>query len=171
MKNILISDSEPLSNKDLILAQKIDSFIDNKDNPLPIFRESIKPGVEVKFTMKIQDDASINIESIKNRIYNFYKEIDYNLLKHFDVEERDGEFIYIGGGSGFTSKTNIYQLLDEDMGLKVVSNILDDKFQRKGHLNDINLGVAPRTLKNTIFEGNKYEMGLCKIEFKEIDRL
>ena len=53
MCGLRISDSKPLSVKNLTLCQKVDVDVKGKENDLPIVRECLKPGTEVQFTMTI----------------------------------------------------------------------------------------------------------------------
>ncbi|MDO5725885.1 MAG: type III-A CRISPR-associated RAMP protein Csm5 [Tissierellia bacterium] len=171
MKDILISDSKPISNENLILAQKID-FIKTKSgkpvkNALSTFRESIAPSVELKFEMVIKDNSEYNIEDIKDAIYHNYTDIDEAFLAEFDTEVREGELIYIGGGTGFASKTSIYSMFEKEDAVELTSKILDDKASKHNHLNDIELKISPREIKKTKVRREYLEMGLCKIEFEE----
>lgn len=178
MKNILISDSDPVSAKNLILAQKVDSFRDNGENSISNFREAIRPDTKIRFQMTLKEDFEGGIQRIIEAIEYFYSEINYNFLQHLDVEERQGNWLYIGGGSGYVSKTVTYPLLEDYgeskdgySGLEVVSNILDINFIKHKHRDDVDKGVSPRALKTTYVNGKRYEMGLCTIEFKEKDSL
>lgn len=171
MNNLLVADSEPILRENLILAQKIDRKPNRQktSKALSIYRESIKPGVEIKFNITIKDELGIGIEEIEDGIQDFYLSIDDNFLVNFDVEERDGLYIYLGGGSGFQTKTVVYPALDDfgktETNTNVVRRILDDRYPRKGHIKS---KVSPQVLKTTMYKREQLEMGLCKISFKEI---
>lgn len=171
MRNLLISDSEPIAKENLILAQKIDRKPDRQktSKALPIYRESIKPGVEIKCNLTIKDKLGTGIEEIEESIQDFYLSIDDNFLVNFDVEEREGLYIYLGGGSGFQTKTVIYPVLDDfgktETNTNVVKKILEDQYPRKGHMQS---NISPQVLKITMYKRTQLEMGLCKISFKEI---
>lgn len=168
MRNILISDSETISKSNLILCQKIDTSVNKKENKLPIFRESIKPNTRIIFQMIIKNNPYIDIDTILEAIEVLYMEIDGAFLKHFGVEEREGLLCYIGGGSGFLSKTAIYSLMDENEGKKIVNQIMQDKFPKGGHAQK-DIKVSPKTLKNTKYKNRNLEMGLCSVSFREVD--
>ncbi len=170
MKYILISDSEPLSLEDMTIVQKIDTHKDGRSNTISVFRESIKPGVKIKFQMKLKDEFDMDIEDIKTAIEEFYLDMDFYFLQEFNVVEREGSYIYIGGGSGFVSKTVVYPFMDDrENSVKVVGKILGEKFREIKHkqMAEQN-GVSPQVLKTTIYGREKMEMGLCKIDFKEV---
>ena len=62
---------------------------------------------------------------------------------------------------------------EKDRGVDIVSKILDERFKnKKSKLNHRRLaiknGVSPQVLKTTRYGRQKLEMGLCKIEFKEV---
>lgn len=174
MRHLIISDSEPLEFDDLIVTKKIDRRTDDLENQISTFRESVKPGVEIRFRMTIKDGFGFSLTEIEDAISNFYFDNDYYFLQDFGVEERPGHHIYIGGGSGFVSKTLVYPMAGEkDRGVDIVSKILDERFKnKKSKLNHRRLaiknGVSPQVLKTTRYGRQKLEMGLCKIEFKEV---
>lgn len=170
MKYLLISDSEPIDLENFVVVQKIDRNIKGKESTISTFRECIKPGTKIKFQMKIKDGLSFNINEIKNAIENFYDDVDYYFLQEFGVEEREGNYIYIGGGAGFVTKTSTYPLLGENVKAKeIVGKILEDKFRKIKHRSlAIRNDVAPQVLKVTKYKNEYYEMGLCKIDFKEV---
>lgn len=170
MKYLLISDSNPINVEDFIIVQKIDRNIKGKESTISTFRECIKPGTKIMFQMKLKDELSFNINEIKNAIENFYDDIDYYFLQEFGVEEREGEYIYLGGGAGFVTKTSTYPLLGENVKAKeIVGKILEDKFRKIKHRSlAIRNDVAPQVLKVTKYKNEYYEMGLCKIDFKEV---
>lgn len=179
MRHLIISDSEPLEFDDFIVTKKIDRRMDGGENQISTFRESLRPGVEIRFRMTIQDDFGFSLSEIEDAISNFYFDNDYYFLQDFGVEERPGQHIYIGGGSGFVSKTLVYPMAGErDHGVKIVSEILEEQFKNKKSENKkfeishrrlaMKNGVSPQVLKTTRYGRQKLEMGLCKIEFKEV---
>lgn len=170
MKYLLISDSDPINVEDFIIVQKIDRNIKGKESTISTFRECIKPGTLIKFQMKIKDGLAFNINEIKNAIENFYNDIYYYFLQEFGVEERKGNYIYLGGGAGFLTKTSTYPILGENKKAKeIVGKILEDKFRKIKHRSlAIRNDVAPQVLKVTKYKNEYYEMGLCKIDFKEV---
>ena len=125
---------------------------------------------KIKFQMKIKDEFGLDIRDIKSSIEKFYNDIDYYFLQEFDVQFREGTYIYIGGGSGFVTKTSTYPYLGENKKAKeIVGKILADKFRKIKHRDlSVKNGVSPQVLKLTKYKNEYYEMGLCKIDFKEV---
>lgn len=169
MKYLLISDSKPISVEDFIIVQKIDKNVKGRESSISTFRECIKPGTKIKFQMKIKDEFKMNIEDIKSAIEKFYNDIDYYFLQEFGIEEREGAFIYLGGGTGFVSKTSTYSVLgDNEESIDIVGKILSQRTDSR-HMKWTKMNnIAPQALKLTKYKNEYYEMGLCKISFKEV---
>lgn len=169
MTNLLISDSDPIEIENFVVVQKIDENVKGRESAISTFRESIKPGTKVKFQMKIKDEFEMDIEDIKEAIEIFYSDIDYFFLQEFDVKKREGNYIYLGGGTGFVSKTSTYPVLGEnENSTEIVGKILTQRTdKRHGKWTRMN-NIAPQALKLTKYKNKHYEMGLCKIDFKEV---
>ena len=62
---------------------------------------------------------------------------------------------FVGGGSGFVSKTVIYPLFGEKEGIETVKNIFDRTNVPKTHQHykDTRMGVSPHILKCTRYQG------------------
>ncbi|MDR3259703.1 MAG: type III-A CRISPR-associated RAMP protein Csm5 [Fusobacteriaceae bacterium] len=169
MSGIKISDSKPLSVRDLILCQKIDVLppkkYDGKKNPLNILRECIKPKIDIEFSITI--DTKIfpyDMDEIQEMITTYNNDYQKKFVSVFDKTDTPcGEnTIYIGGGVGFPTKTIIYGLYERKDAVEIVSKMLESMFSEKHkHNEDITLGVSPHTLKCTKLNGRLYEMGKC----------
>lgn len=167
-KYLQISDSDPISKDKLILSQKIDVGINTNENNISIYRESIRPGETIKFQMVLDDRFIMDIEEIKDAIRDFFSDVDYYFLQHFGLPERKGSYIYLGGGSGYVSKTLTYPIFD-DKGFEYAKRILDRKSPGKGHRHV--KFASPQRVKMTNYNRKLLEMGLCEISFKEVDRV
>ena len=170
MAGIRISDSKPLSQEDLILCQKIDVAPNGESNRMPILRECIRPGVKIKFMLTI--DASITsilvgdiIEAI-NIFLDSYNESFDSKFKNYD--DFDKNVIYLGGGSGFVSKTILYPLLGSNAVSsvsKIIENTLPSKMKNEHkHYQDVRKGVSPHTIKKTMYADHLLSFGACKIK-------
>lgn len=174
-----ISDSKPLPHNALGLYQKIDSLPDGNVRKLPILRECIKPGVKIAFTAEIDPNIfPYSPDDILHCIDEMYSNEQEKFLRHFPkMPVYSGNMIYVGGGSGYITKTAVYSLFkDKDRAVRNASVILDNtdsknKGRKVGkHLDDPSkYGVSPRMRKITLSNGNKYEFGLCRIDFSEKD--
>ena len=169
LSGMRISDSKPMSVKDLILCQKIDKNIDGKDRVLPIFRECLKPKIKIYFDMTI-DESICNyrkediLEAVKYFFYNTNKQ-----YKKYGALSPDRKYVItIGGGAGYISKTDPYNMYSDKEAVQVVSNILETYTPKAhGHRGDSRKGVSPHTLKITKYSGRTYQFGQCEIKITE----
>lgn len=114
MAGFIVSDSEPLSVEDLTLAQKVDVHVKKGAKNLPSVRECLKPGTDIVFTITI--DTSI-CPYTKQDIIESINYFDDNYNKYFvepftAVEYIGDGSVFLGGGSGYASKTAVYPLYD-----------------------------------------------------------
>lgn len=109
MRYVSVSDSKPLSLNDLVFVKKYDKFSKHDDgqhkydmgnlsdndyfsgNALNIYRESLKPGVVIEFTLTIDErlDSFIKLDAssmngILKRSMDMYEE---SFLKHYEYED------------------------------------------------------------------------------------
>lgn len=191
MAGIRISDSHPLSSENLVLCQKIDIKTDkeqNRKNRINLLRECIKPGTQVEFDLTIEPGLAKGItkDYILQAIKGFYDHCSVVFLSAYkDVCGRqkccEPYLIYLGGGSGYVSKTISYPLLFDKnaegpeneiqkavFGVsKIIHSTLKAPLQTiHRHSNDVNLGTSPHTIKVTQYEDNIYEMGLCSVNIE-----
>lgn len=181
MSCLRISDSRPLSTKDLILCQKLDMFTTGKYNPINVMRECIRPEVKIEFEMTIDDRFPYTVEEIleavKNFVIRYYNSYSIPFLKQNpELEKPRINYIWLGGGAGFVSKTVIYPMLhkkeenDKQLARKdsvdTIANILTKTVNNPehDHEGDRSRGVSPHTLKITKCQGKMYEFGKCALK-------
>lgn len=125
MRYVSVSDSEPLTTRDLIFVKKYDRFANSdpgnhkptmgrisqdpsyrQGNALNIYRECIKPGASVVFKLDIDDridaylgDLTLDHAGITTILENAYKLYSKCFLDRFDTETAG----ITAGGSGLTS--------------------------------------------------------------------
>ena len=181
---IRVSDSEPLSVSDLVLCRKTDLLPDyEKENSISVKRECLKPGTKVKFSLEI-DESLFDIDSKKLISYIDDNYIMYHnaYLLMFPEEaqhapQKGEHLLYLGGGSGYATKTTVYPMYTEDeinRAVKTVQKIMVDttSTKRDGDLHKHRFDferyeVSPHTLKIAKIGGRIYEMGLCKVDISE----
>lgn len=169
-----ISDSKPLDVADLTLCQKIDLRTDGGENNLPLRRECLRPGVLVEFGLEIDTDLLQNsgfdfspefivdaldkhIKSQREKFLNSFKKVP-------TCDSKSGNLIYIGGGSGFHSKTIIHAMsANKKQALDLTKKILSDTLKRE-HKHEGDSPVSPRVRKCTYYQGDLYDMGLCSFK-------
>lgn len=168
MAGIRISDSEPLETGDLILCQKIDKHVDGAEGRLNVFRECIRPGTEIRFTLTIDESLTkITKKDIMEAVSVFSEDYYEKYRKGFPGTDRPVENeVYIGGGSGYFSKTVLHTLYQGKDYIPPTQKV----FENTGvpsvhkHVKDMEYGVSPHVLKCTRYEGKLYEMGKCRLE-------
>lgn len=168
LAGIRISDSQPLSVKDLVLCQKVDQNIEGNQAVMPMLRECIKPGIEICFDMVIDKSiCSYSITDIQKAIDEVYS-MDCMFYNKFDrLPSNQKGILYCGGGSGFVSKTMEYKAYPYQTAVKISSDILQNQFRKHGHNQDTRRRVSPHILKKTKYNGRDYNMGMCCISFDE----
>ncbi|MCL2217993.1 MAG: type III-A CRISPR-associated RAMP protein Csm5 [Defluviitaleaceae bacterium] len=168
------SDSKPISRDALAICRKIDCPTAGKNRDpksLPTFRECIIPGTLITLTLTI-DTALLRG---KRQLPDFLELLaDFNAAyyegfqKFFpQTEPNSSNTIYLGGGTGFLTKTMLLGL-PSGKRLNFTAGYLDKTFRKHKHHEDIRLGVSPHTLKLTEYYGNLYEMGMCEVDIKEV---
>ena len=171
LAGIRISDSKPISVSDLVLCQKVDVSVDGTENKLNVLRECVMPHKKIEFDLTIDTQLCIyEVSDIINAINAFFdccQDVFLEAFKRNKVYQENS--FYLGGGSGYVSKTMSYPLFGKEEGVKAVSEIIDNtlpyrlKNEHK-HRKDPILGVSPHMLKCTRYNGILYEMGLCKMD-------
>lgn len=169
MSGFIVSDSEPLTTDDLILCQKIDRHTNGREKKLNMVRECIKPGTVIHFSLTIErDKCSFSADVLRKTVEIFAKQYEDNFLKSYPgVEHLKKNTVFLGGGSGFVSKTIIYPLYGHREGVRVTQKIFENTPFAKKHRQDVRLGVSPHVLKCTRYQGKYYQMGQCEISFDQ----
>lgn len=161
-----ISDSLPLSVDDLTLSKKIDIFKDGEsNNKLNVCRETLRPGTRVTFNLTVDKENKYTPEDIMDAIQMFAKQYRTSYISKFNSSkgrQYGDRIIYLGGGTGFLTKT-INRSLYGDETLQKVSKYLRKRFPRHRHEKDIALGLSPRAKKCTMYKNEIVEMGICRI--------
>ncbi|MBR2742259.1 MAG: type III-A CRISPR-associated RAMP protein Csm5 [Clostridia bacterium] len=175
LRGISISDSEPISHKDMILVGKID--VNEKGSPkeLPICRECIRPGTELKFRLTLDhsvlpsDFTGESLMQMIRRFDAFYQKTFLARFKPpsdvFDVSYQDA--LILGGGAGFFSKTLVYPYLGTDAGMRYTETIMTKQFSKHHHEKDISEhGISPHTMKYGRYRGKLYHYGVCGVQIR-----
>ena len=170
MRGISISDSEPIDEKNMILASKIDSLPDGFENRINVVRQCIAPETKITFRLtldqNILSDANILTELREAiRAFDAFYIQEYNshfaIKKEFEDLFRD-DFIVLGGGSGFFAKNLIYPFYAPNHA-KAVETVSQSMQQKHKHEKDIEYGISPHTFKITEFDRFAYPIGLCQV--------
>lgn len=165
LSGMTVSDSEPLSVRQLVLAQKVERKVDGEEKTLNLLRESLCPGTEIKFTITIDHSrCQEDKESILHGIEAFDRAYNENFLQEFQkIGLLRPPQVFVGGGSGFVGKTLVYPLMGKKEGVQSVVKIFANTgvSYRHKHKMDVQLGVSPHILKCSWYSGRTVQMGLC----------
>ena len=176
LRGLLVRDSQPLSLKDLDLAQKVDLFSENsrrdssisrynneETNSISMFREVLRPGTEIYFDLILDSKVfPYSLDTILAALDYFNEQCYYYHYKHFQRPILEKGIVWLGGGAGYCTKTVSYPLLQKE-GLDFVSEVLAKNFSNY-HDRDKELGVSPRTTPIFPQSNHTYDQGMGKIE-------
>ena len=183
MRGIMLADSAPLDTQ-MILCRKKDIHV-NAGQPITdgeaggadknkhiLIRECLPPGTEVKIPMVLDEKLTLGItlETIREAIRVFDKQYIETFQNHFELQGKTlrpelGTHLFLGGGSGYNSKTVTYTLLGQEKGLEFVSSWMRASFRAGKHEKDQALGISPHTIKYTNVGDQVLPFGLCRVEF------
>lgn len=177
MRGIIVSDSAPISEQDMTIVQKVDYTLGGKEKRLPLFRLCVKPQTEIKLTItfdeRILARSGINAEYVLKalwRQYNwnfkYFDGIFPTLGKSNDTNNIEAPLFYLGGGSGFPSKTFVTAHVGSKEGLKFTSRILAAQFRSHHHEKDEDLKVSPHVRKIAVYQNKRLPMGLCRFKME-----
>lgn len=175
LRGIQISDSTPISDKDMVLADKWDCQPDGTLKKVPVCRESIRPGTRLCFKLTL-DQSILKGAVTRKRLLqavNLFDDYYWNTylcrfeeLAHDEAEVAYKNCLFLGGGAGFFSKSLVYPYLGEERGLKITAEMMQFFFKSHHHDRDESLKVSPHTLKYTRYQGQFYPMGMCGVEIQ-----
>lgn len=170
MRGLMISDSAPISNSDIILAKKLDIYVDDEKQTPNVIRECVRPGTRLRFAVTIDTSLmTMTPEKLLSDIKACFAYYRDTYLSKFDSGERtlpdnSGCCIVLGGGSGYFSKNIAYKALGREKGLEFVSEYMRSKFKGHYHGSDADDGISPHMLKCTEYIGKELQFGVCGVE-------
>lgn len=170
LSGLIVSDSEPLQLEDMVLCQKVDENTEGKQHALNILRESIKPERNIRFRITIDTKTcQYSIDEIMEAVKRF-GELYYKVyLSHFiNTDFPQNNTVWVGGGTGFATKTVLYALFGEKKGIEAAMEVFkytlpERVYKEHKHFSDKLLGVSPHVLKCTQYRGKRYHIGECKL--------
>lgn len=167
MAGIVVSDSEPLSMDDIVLCQRVERHTDGTEKNLNVLRECIRPETEIFFSITVDESlCKITVEELMKAVEIFAESYQKNFLSAFQGMKPCGKSgVYLGGGSGFVSKTIVYPMYGKKQGINLVKTIFDKTRvpREHKHYRDTEYGAAPHIVKCTKYHGKTMQMGLCTL--------
>ncbi len=182
-RSLIVSDSAPLSVDDLMLAAKIDrkeTDPPRKQTRINLVREAIKPKTQIEFRLGLDVaalglDEDFSLEDIQRMIANFHQHYFDVYIRYFQEDwAPEGSYFYLGGGSGFYTKTVLYELLAEHRDgeinyhrpAEIAEKWMNFCFRNHKHKGDAEKwGYSPRMLKLTQVGQQLTEMGRVQLDF------
>ena len=175
LRGLSVSDSEPISDEDLILVGKIDANEKGEYKKLPLCRECVRPGVRLRFKLTV-DHSALPADFSVDALMRMIKEFDAFYQKTYVARfapPRDArsvscqDSLVLGGGSGFFAKTLAYPYLGVQKGMQYTENVMVESFRRHGHDKDISQhGISPHTMKYGKYRGQLYPYGICEVSIE-----
>ena len=170
LQGVRISDSAPISDRQLALTRKIDEFPDETYNSINICRECIRPGTVATCTLTLDQSVLRNeqyVDTLREAIAaasQFYQD---SVLRHYPQASNymNSRTLLLGGGVGFQSKTVTEPYYGQN-ALDVTSKLLGNAFRKHHHERDAAQGISPRALKQTDLNGAAYPFGVCEVTIR-----
>lgn len=173
LRGLSVSDSEPVADTAMILSGKSDVNTRGEEKKLPLCRECIRPGTELRFQLTL--DHSVlpeewSEELLMQMIRDFDAYYQRIYLTRFALPRGAHPVSYqdaliLGGGSGFFSKTLVYPYLGTQEGLKRTEKVMIQQFSRHGHDKDASEHhISPHTMKYGKYQGALYPYGVCEVQ-------
>lgn len=158
--------------KDVAVCQKWEQHVNGTEKTLNLMRECIRPGTVICCQLTIDETISpLTGEKLMEAVKVFYQRYEKAFQQHFpyqSVAPISDATVFLGGGSGFVSKTIIYDLFQQKEAVRVTKDIFRKTNVPREHKHDkdIGLGVSPHVMKCTKLNGKKYMMGQCELKLQ-----
>lgn len=174
-RGVSVSDSEPIPDRAFTLCRKWDVHPSGGAHSINLIRECVQPGTTIHFQVTLDQfllNHRITTKSLMADIAvcaQFYRE---HYLSHFTlpddaVDPLNDRCLLLGGGSGLFSKSLDYPYWGDDKALEDVSAFLNAFFRQHRHAEtDPELGISPRMLKYTEYDGQLYPFGIGQVSFQ-----
>lgn len=176
MQGISISDSAPIEESNMILAGKVDSFLDSSENVINLVRQCVAPKTKISFRLTLDQSVlhhKIDIDMLREAVQTFDQFYINEYHSHFDFAKENEDlflhpFLVLGGGSGFFGKNLVYPLHSPNhkAAVKQVADYMQNTFKKHGHEYDVEDAMSPHMYKITGYAGEDYPFGLCQVEFQ-----
>ncbi len=171
MAGMVVSDSEPLTNQDLVLCQRLELHTDGTEKKLNTLRETLRPGTVIRFQITVDTSiCDVGKEYLEDAIEYFANNYYNCFLNHYpEIDRPDTQSVWLGGGSGFVTKTELYPMFGKYTGVEMTMGVFQaiGISERHKHRKDKSLGVSPHICKVTYYHGKRYHMGHCRFCISE----
>lgn len=173
MHGVSVSDSAPVPDTEMTLAAKMDWRQDGQYKKVGLVRECVRPGAQICFRLTLDRAVLgnwLSVQDIREAVESFFLYYREYFSSRFPTRNMNAptgdEYLFLGGGSGFFSKTLIYPYLGYDCALQEVSKELNRNFKNHHHSSDTEqFGISPHCMKYSANGGQWREFGLCEVKF------
>lgn len=171
LSGMIVGDSAPLSVEDLILCQRTELHEDGEEKKINVLREALRPGTVISFPLTIDTGVCAVTKEYLEKAIAYFAQMHYQcFLQKFrrDFLPLD-HTVWLGGGSGFVTKTEVYPLFGSADGVEVTVGIFKGigVDERHKHSLDRRKKVSPHVCKIAYYRGKRYLMGACRVEVVE----
>lgn len=173
LRGLSVSDSEPVPDTAVILSGKTDVNVRGEAKNLPLCRECVRPGTELRFKL-VLDRSVLPAPYTPGLLMQMIRDFDVyyqkTYLARFEVPYGARRVSYqdaliLGGGAGFFSKNLAYPYLGAQEGLKYTEKIMIRQFSRHGHEDDSSIHrISPHIMKYGKYRGELYPYGVCEVQ-------
>ena len=169
MRGIHISDSEPIGNQNLTLSRKMDSTLYGNIRKIPLCRECIAPGTQIKFHLTLDQSilkGTMTVQTLLSALNDFYSYQQHTYASKFTKPDGSMQatgrcLMTFGGGAGFFTKSLAYPYLGEKEGRRWTAQLLQSAFRNHHHENDHI--ISPHTMKYGQYKNKFYSFGTCEV--------
>lgn len=174
-RGVSVSDSEPIPDRDFVLCRKWDVHPNGGEHSINLIRECVRPGGTIHLKVTLDQfllNRRITAESLMADIAVFARFYREHYLSRFTlpddaVDPLNDRCLFLGGGPGLFSKSLDYPYWGDEDALQDVSAFLNVFFPKHQHAEiDPDLGISPRMLKYTEYDGKLYPFGVCQVSFR-----
>ena len=172
LRGLSVSDSAPIPDAQLTLARKVDVRTDSVQKTPNVLRECVRSGAELSFQLTLDRSilgGRLQASDILAAITDFFAYYRAKFNAHFPTVDASaparGAHLFLGGGSGFFSKTVVYPYLGYDRALQEVEQMMQRSFRKHHHEWDASEhGISPHMLKYGQTAQELHEFGLCEVK-------
>ena len=110
---------------DLVLCQRVELHTDGKERKLNMLREMLRPGTKIRFQVTIDASICDMTEKDINQAVSYFGKNYFEcfLQKYPGMDAPSEQSVWLGGGAGFVTKTEVYPLFGTSPGVELTARI------------------------------------------------
>lgn len=200
LSGLIVGDSDPIPLDALCIAEALELKVGfdprnlqqranytqktyaNKDlglRNLNVWREAIKAHTKVQFPLTINTSlCPYSKDDLLKAVACYAKLCSTRFLAKFkgiDLVKENDTICWLGGRTGFASKTIVNALFDEKTALKFTHEVFKktlppEVYKDHKHAHDLALGVSPHICRCTMSENRVVDMGRCRLKIEDLEK-